>query len=78
MFVSLYKHTYIFQQVGEECSKGGVKVMLLEVGQASHVVLTKSELRQYQCQTLFEQTHLFLDNLDVMYRTNSVVTIPFS
>ena len=54
MFVFLYKHTYIFQQVGEECSEGGVHVMLLEVGQASHMVLTKSELPNYQRRTQFE------------------------
>ena len=54
MFVFPYKHTYIFQQVGEECSEGGAHVMLLEVGQASHFVLTKSESRNYQRQTQFE------------------------
>ena len=36
------------------CSEGGVHVMLLEVGQASHVVLTKSESRNYQRRTQFE------------------------
>ena len=42
------------QNIGETCSEGEVHVMLLEVGQASHVVLTKSESRNYQRQTQFE------------------------
>ena len=37
-----------------ECSEGGVHDMLLEVGQASHVVLTKSESRNYERRTQFE------------------------
>ena len=51
IFVPIYKYAYDFQQVGEECRKGGVRCMLLEVGQVSCVVLTKSEWRKYQRRT---------------------------
>ena len=52
--------------------------MLLEVGQESEGVLTKSQLSKYQCRTYFDQASLVIDILDDINHTNYVVTNLFS
>ena len=52
--------------------------MLLEVGQESDIVLTKSPLSKYQCHTYIDQANLVMDNLDAINCRNSDMTTPFS
>ena len=52
--------------------------MLLEVGQESDGVFTKSQLSKYQCRTYFDQASLAIDILDDKNHRNYVVTNLFS
>ena len=52
--------------------------MLLEVGQESDGVLTKSQSSKYECRTYFDQASLAIDIKDDINHTNYVLTNMFS